>query len=285
MRPLSVRTAMLVAVVAATVLSVLPGAAAAAKSPLRAAANAGPGVVAVIGDFGSGAPAEAKVAAMVARSRADAVVSVGDNVYYGRGYRALVGAYYPRWVARHQFFPATGNHDYAEGIRAFDQYFTWLGGRRTYETTVDGIAFFILDSQGALDSPVEMTRQRSWLRRALTASPARWKVVVLHHPPYSSGTVHGSTAQFRWPFAAWGANLVVAGHEHNYERLVEGRVTYVVDGTGGKDLYGLGVPLPGSVARDAGDYGALLLTPGATALEGRFVTASGRVVDRFSVTR
>ena len=50
------------------------------------------------------------------------VVTVGDNVYSGQGYRALVGHYYPRWVASGRFFPATGNHDYAEGIEAFDQY-------------------------------------------------------------------------------------------------------------------------------------------------------------------
>ena len=250
-----------------------------------AAATGQPGVIAVIGDFGSGAPAEGEVARMIARLRPGTVVTTGDNVYASAGYAALVGAYYRPWVTAQRLFPATGNHDYAEGISNFDTYFTWLKGRRTYATTVGDITFFVLDSQAALDSPTELARQRTWLKSALKTSGARWRVVVLHHPPYSSGTVHGSTRAFQWPYGSWGADLVLAGHEHNYERLVEAGLTYVVDGAGGKDLYRLGSPLPGSTARDDVHYGALVLRPSRTTLRGEFRTASGRVVDRFTLHR
>ena len=73
------------------------------------------GSVAVIGDFGSASKAEADVARLVATAQPVAVVTVGDNVYSSAGYPALVGAYYPRWATAHLLFPATGNHDYAEG--------------------------------------------------------------------------------------------------------------------------------------------------------------------------
>jgi tartrate-resistant acid phosphatase type 5 len=247
------------------------------------AAPGRPGVVAVIGDFGSGTAPERQVAALVAALRPTDVVTTGDNVYSSAGYPALVGAYYPSWIRSHRFFPATGNHDYTEGITAFDRYFGWLNGQRTYLRTIGDLAFFVLDSQAALDSPAEMTRQRGWLKAALRASAARWRVVVLHHPPYSSGTVHGSTPAFRWPYRAWGANLVLSGHEHNYERLVESGLTYIVDGAGGKDLYRLGRPITGSTARDDQDYGALVLRSRGATLIGEYRSTSGKVMDRFTV--
>jgi len=269
-----VRVAAATVAISLTAVGTSPGAVSAAPAPV---------VIAVLGDFGSGAPAERQVARIVAAARPTDIVTTGDNVYSAAGYAALVGAYYPTWVAARRVFPATGNHDYAEGITAFDSYFSWLHGQRTYTRAMGQVAFFVLDSQAALDSPAERERQRAWLQRSLAASPARWRVVVLHHPPYSSGTVHGSTAALQWPYRAWGADLVLSGHEHNYERLDKGGVTYVVDGSGGQDLYRLGSPLGGSLARDDTDYGVLLLRPGDHALGAQFLTAAGRVVDRFSI--
>jgi tartrate-resistant acid phosphatase type 5 len=245
-------------------------------------AASGP-VIAVIGDFGSGTPPERQVADLVARERATTVVTTGDNVYTSAGYPTLVGSYYRRWVGSREFLPTTGNHDYSQGIANFDAYFSALNGRRVYSAIRGGVEFFALDSQAALTSSSAMSRQRTWLQAALRRSSARWKVVVLHHPPYSSGIAHGSSPQFRWPYAAWGADLVLSGHEHSYERLRVGAITYVVDGSGGKDLYALGRPLTGSVARDDVDYGALFLRPQARALVGEFRTASGRLVDSFSI--
>jgi hypothetical protein len=268
------------AVVASGALLLAAGVQAGQPQPLAVASAP---VIAVIGDFGSGMPAERQVANLVARARPTTIVTTGDNVYSSAGYPTLVGDYYGRWVKKRQFLPSTGNHDYAQGIAAFDAYFGAITGRRVYEAVRGDVAFFVLDSQGALSSPASLARQRAWLRSTLSGSTARWKVVVLHHPPYSSGIAHGSSPQFRWPFAAWGADLVLSGHEHSYERLLTGGITYVVDGSGGKDLYALGSPLPGSRARDDADYGALFLTPGAAALQGEFRAVSGRVVDRFSL--
>ena len=239
--------------------------------------------VAVIGDFGSGSTDEQAVADLVARSGAIAVVTTGDNVYDDSGYAHLVGDYYGRWVAGQDLLPATGNHDYDEGIADFDRYFTYLGGKHVYAFGRGGMRFFVLDSTAMLASPTAATRQAGWLKRSLAASKARWKVVVLHHPPFSSSTVHGSTPEFQWPFGKWGADLVLSGHDHDYERIVRSGTTYVVDGSGGKDLYPFADPVRGSITRYDAGHGALFLTATATALTGEFRAVDGRVVDRFTL--
>ncbi len=241
------------------------------------------GAVAVIGDFGSGLEAERSVADLVRRARPVAVVTAGDNVYDDRGYPTLVGDYYGRWVAAGNVLPAVGNHDHDVGIRAFDEYFSYLDGRHVYSAGRGGMRFFVLDSTTALGSATSMARQRAWLKRSLQASRARWKVVVLHHPPYSSGA-HGSSPELRWPYAAWGADLVVSGHDHDYERVSADRTTFVVDGAGGKELYDFNEPVPGSRVRYNAGYGALFLTATARTLTGEFWSAGGDRVDRFVLT-
>ncbi len=266
-----------------------------APSLLRAA----PGSIVVIGDFGSLSAAERDVADLVGRLAPQAVVTTGDNLYASTTYAEAVGAYYCSWIAgapatgscprrqmaaSNSFFPATGNHDYSDGgISDYLGYFRALSGRTSYSVTRGGIEFIVVDSQAALDSPASMARQAAWARGRARSSRARWQAVVLHHPPYSSGSVHGSTPSFQWPFAQWGVDLVLAGHDHGYERLVRGGVTYVVDGSGGADLYPFGPPLPGSVTRNDTDHGALVLRPGAGGLRGEFWSTSGRLVDGFSV--
>jgi tartrate-resistant acid phosphatase type 5 len=268
------RVAALVVTTASIAAVSLPVAATAAPSepPRRA--------VAVIGDFGSGSQAERRVSELVASARPVAVVTTGDNVYDDRGFPELIGAYYGRWVAGEDFLPAVGNHDHAEGIGAFDDYFDYLDGRHVYSFGRGGMRFFVLDSTTALESESSMTRQRAWLKRSLQRSAARWKVVVLHHPPYSSGA-HASSTEFRWPFGAWGADLVLSGHDHDYERVSAGGTTFVVNGAGGQDLRPFGGTVTGSRVRYDGDHGALFLTATDRSLTGEFWSASGDRVDRF----
>ena len=279
------------AAAALLVLSLAPASAATPPSGSR--------WVAVVGDYGSRSGAEADVARLVAAVRPGAVVTTGDNLYSDSTYAEAVGAYYCGFIAQappstacpaasmarvNAFFPATGNHDYTDGgIADYLGYFGSLDGSTTYSVVRGGIEFIVVDSQAALDSSESMTSQRTWARLRARTSRAQWQVVVLHHPPSSSSATHGSSPQFRWPFATWGVDLVLSGHDHVYERLQEQGTTFVVDGTGGADLYEFGTVLPGSLARDDTHHGALFLTSTPVGLVGEYWSVDRSRLDRFVV--
>lgn len=240
--------------------------------------------VAIVGDFGSGDANEQAVATLVETWNPRMVLTVGDNTYDNASYSDRVGAFYSRWLNTNNFFAAVGNHDVAFGMAKFDSFFQTTPETRYFVQRSGNTDFFVLDSEAALESAANMDAQHIWLEEQTRASTAAFKVVLLHRPPFSSGTTHGSSPEFQWDYAAMGVNLVVAGHDHLYERAERGGVTYVVDGTGGKSLYTCGTPVSGSVICDDRNFGALFLSSTATTLTGRFVSVTGGVVDGFEVT-
>ncbi|HEX3694983.1 MAG TPA: metallophosphoesterase [Polyangia bacterium] len=252
---------------------------------------------AVIGDYGSGGPAELAVAALVKGWRPAFVITTGDN-NYPRGEAetidANIGAAYHEFIApyfghfgcggdRNRFFPSLGNHDWqSDGAQPYLDYFTLPGNERYYDVVWGDVHLFALDSDPREPDGIDAgSIQAIWLRRALAGSTARWNVVYMHHPPYSSGP-HGSSQTARWPYKDWGASLVLAGHDHIYERLTVDGLPYVVNGLGGASFYPLGTPLPESQRRFTGAAGALLIDADATALHARFVAADGRAVDEWT---
>ena len=95
------------------------------------------------------------------------------------------------------------------------------------------VHLFAIDSDGSEpDGNSADSRQAAWLRDTLATSTARWQVVYMHHPPYSSSS-HGSAVEMQWPYAQWGAEVVMAGHDHSYERIDADGITYIVNGLGG----------------------------------------------------
>ncbi|MCC7541608.1 MAG: metallophosphoesterase, partial [Deltaproteobacteria bacterium] len=144
---------------------------------------------------------------------------------------------------------------------------------------------FLLDSivDCHQDGGAKLERQRQWLERTATASDAPFKVVLLHHPPHSSGARHGSAEHVQWPFADWGIDLIVSGDDHVYERLEVGGVVYLVNGLGGVERHPFGAPLPESLFRYRDDFGAVGLAVVGNRLEGAFLAATGELVDTFSI--
>ena len=61
--------------------------------------------------------------------------------------------------------------------------------------------------------------QARWLINKLNNSDAKFKVIYFHHAPYSSSSKHGSDKRMQWPFNEWGADVVLAGYDHTYERI------------------------------------------------------------------
>jgi len=240
-----------------------------------------PQVIAVVGDFGSGRAAESRVSKMVAKWNPSVVVTAGDNNYTKKSYERMVKKYYPQPLVA-----ATGNHDYLVGINRFDSFFNKDSQSRNYVYhAASGADFFILDSTAGLESKTIRSQQESWLTQQLAISNANFKIVVLHHPPYSSSK-HGSTKVYQWPYAEMGADLVISGHDHTYERIERWSGIYIVDGTGGAKLYKCKPKLVyGSQGCDDKHYGALFLYINGYQLRGIFRDTNGRALDTFDVIK
>jgi hypothetical protein len=158
-------------------------------------------------------------------------------------------------------------------------YFELPGNERYYSFTWEFIEFFALSSDWAEPDGIgEGSVQAAWLERALADSTAQWKVVYFHHAPYSSG-YHGPTVHMQWPFESWGADLVLAGHDHHYERLEVGGLTYFIVGISGGGIYDIYTLYPGSQARYQDTWGALLVEATPDVMRFWFYNIEGDLID------
>ena len=256
--------------------------------------------LAVIGDFGMDNQAEADVAALVASWQPDAVITVGDNNYPDGAEATIddnIGKHYHEFIYPYQgshgagatsnrFFPTLGNHDWrtAPGTpplpAPYLDYFTLPGNERYYDVVVGPVHIFAVDSDPHEPDGIESTSvQADWLRGAIAGSTAPWRLVFMHHPPYSSSSTHGSTPELQWPYAAWGANAVLAGHDHTYERIERDGILYFVNGIGGAALYPIGTPVEGSQVRYNADYGAMLIEATSDLITYRQIDRTGAQID------
>jgi hypothetical protein len=166
----------------------------------------------------------------------DLMIHTGDLAYdngtIGQ-YESTVFGVYSELFRSIPFFPAAGNHDYntASGA-AFRSVFALPGDSEKWYSYDWGRVHFV-----ALDTESDYTTQVNWLDEDLAANTLPWKIVYLHRPPYSSGE-HGSDTGLRSKLAPvlakHGVQLVLAGHDHDYERMIpQDGVHYVVTGGGG----------------------------------------------------
>ncbi len=254
---------------------------------------------AVIGDFGAAGKSEQSVAEMVTGWHPDFMVTTGDNNYefgldmtidanIGQYYHTYVGDYtgqYGEGSKENRFFPSLGNHDWGFGsIDPYLNYFILPGNERYYRVLQGAVEFFMLDSDTREPDGVSSDSiQGKWLKDALADSTATYKVVVFHHPVYSSSE-HGSSDWMQWPFAEWGATLVLNGHDHVYERIVKDGFPYIVDGAGGQSLYNFKTPIDGSEVRYNCNFGALLVDVTDKSMTTRFITIGGGLVDTYTIS-
>jgi hypothetical protein len=262
--------------------------------------QAGVTVFAVIGDYGYDSQPEADVAALVKSWNPEFIVTVGDN-NYGSGAAstidANIGKYYHDYIypykgsygagaAANKFFPALGNHDWiASDAQPYLDYFTLPGNERYYDFVKGSVHFFIVDSDPhEPHGNTASSQQAAWLKNGLAASASAFNLVITHHAPHSSGE-HGSDDFIQWPFKAWGADAVLSGHDHTYERLKVGGLTYFVNGLGGKSLYGFGTIVPGSQVRYNQDYGAMRVEMTVTTLKFQFYTRTGQLIDTHTLSK
>jgi tartrate-resistant acid phosphatase type 5 len=257
---------------------------------------------AIIGDYGLAGQPELDVANLVKSWNAEFVITLGDNNYELGSATTVdqnIGQYYHEFISPYtgsyglgdtvnRFFPCLGNHDWnTAGATPYLNYFTLPDNERYYDFVRGTVHFFVVDSDtNEPDGTLSNSLQAQWLHDKLDSSTAQWKLIYFHHPPYSSGTRHGSTVRMQWPFQSWGATAVLSGHEHNYERIVQNNFPYFVNGLGGRSLYTtFGTPVAGSQIRYASNYGAMLCEANEDSIIFKFVTRTGVTIDSYSMYR
>jgi hypothetical protein len=209
------------------------------------------------GDWGAGTPFQKDVAQQMAQQYQkepfDAALLLGDNIYPVGDIEKLGKTYFTEMYApllQHQvnFIVALGNHDVVLGHGAEQVAFFGMPGYY-YVMHKPHIDFFVINSNTFAKDEV----QQQWLKKALVNSQAPWKIVLGHHPIYSSGE-HGYNPELHRtlePLLAKNrVDLYLAGHDHDYERFkpIDG-VQYIVSGGGGAYLRNFDKPMPDSLVR------------------------------------
>ncbi|GMQ85997.1 MAG: hypothetical protein BMS9Abin07_1568 [Acidimicrobiia bacterium] len=255
---------------------------------------------AVIGDNGTGGRNAMDVARQMARTYQETpygmVVLLGDISYNGsiadRYQEVFFDPFGPLLDAGVTFELAVGNHELefvpsSEANQEIVRRIEAIGAEGSFYSVVRGpVEFFFIDSSTPQVTGAAGPEQITWLRGALAASTAPWKVAALHHAPYSSGS-RGSSLAVREAleplFVEYGVDLVLAGHEHHYERTVEiDGVTYVVSGSGSK-LRSTGTSDFTAVVEKQLQFMVAEATPDTMRL--RAIGVDGVVIDEFTLER
>lgn len=219
------------------------------------------------------------------------VFTAGDNAYHDGAASEFSSCYAPSWgrfLSRTR--PAPGNHDYNSSKAR--PYFSYYGARAGEA----GVGYYSYNLGAwhivSLNSEIPMkpgSPQEQWLRTDLAATQATCTLAYWHSPRFSSGTEHGSDPGTQPLWQALydnGADVVVAGHEHNYERFApqtptgqsdpDSGIREFVAGTGGADHYAFGPPIANSEIRNGDTWGVLKLTLEPGAYKWQFIPVAGK---------
>jgi len=218
------------------------------------------------------------------------VFTTGDNAYPRGTFENFIDCYDPSW-GRHKArtYPAPGNHDYyTEGAAAYYSYFGPNAGdplKGYYSYNLGTWHVIVLNSELPVGAGSE---QEQWLRADLTANPVDCTLAYWHTPRFSSGDVHGSSERMEPLWQAlydFGADVVLTGHEHNYERFAPQTPQGIADpdrgirefvvGTGGYSHYPITNPLPNSEVHITDTYGVLKLVLHTGGYSWEFVPVEG----------
>ena len=243
-------------------------------------------VIVAAGDICSSARDCAPTAALLDRIDPDRVLTLGDNAYDDGSPSQFMNYYAPNWGRfKSKTSPTPGNHEYhTSGARGYFDYFGARAPAEYYSFDLGTWHVISLNSEVSISSG---SAQETWLRADLAAHPSECILAYWHRPRFSSGSRHGSSSRFvpLWSaLLAAGADVVLNGHEHNYERFArqdangsahpQGIRQFVV-GTGGAVLYPFDTPIANSEVRNSTTFGVLKLVLHASSYEWTFVPVAG----------
>ena len=219
------------------------------------------------------------------------VAVLGDNAYENGSASDYANCYNPTW-GRHfaRTKPSVGNHEYqTANASGYFGYFGAAAGdpdKGYYSYDVGDWHVVVLNSNIARDIN---SAQIAWLRSDLTANTKTCTLAYWHHPRFSSGSGHGNdaTQQTFWDVLyEFNADVVLNGHDHDYERFAPQDPSAVADntrgirefvvGTGGRALYTLGTLRANSQVFNSTTYGVLKLTLSAGAYSWQFIPIAGQ---------
>jgi hypothetical protein len=229
----------------------------------------------------------------------DAVLPLGDLQYEVGAYADFLLSYDLSWGRVKQITrPVPGNHEYnTPGAAGYYDYFNGIGNqtgpggdrsRGYYSYDLGSWHLIALNSNcGAIGGCGSSSPQGRWLADDLAASKTSCTLAYWHHPLFSSGEYRPGVDAGRPLFQQLydsGADVVLNGHDHIYERFASQDPNGVSDargirqfivGTGGKNHYPQGAPVPNSEVRNSTSYGVLALTLHRSSYEWKFVPAAG----------
>jgi len=223
---------------------------------------------------------------------ATAVLMLGDAQYPDGTLAEFQESFDPTWGRfKSVMYPSVGNHEYhTPGAAGYFDYFGPAAGPRDkgyYSFDIGAWHLIALNSNcPEIGGCEEGSAQEQWLRADLAGSSASCTLAYWHHPLFSSGA-HGSNPRMA---AIWqtlydhGVDVVLSGHDHNYQRFAPQTADGVADaqgprefvvGTGGRSLYPTGPPIANQEAQGQDTFGVLKLTLHTTSYEWQFVPETG----------
>jgi hypothetical protein len=243
---------------------------------------------AVLGDSGSGQLSQYLVARQIGRQQVDFLLHTGDVVYFdGRDEDYAAKFYLPfkDLIARVPIFPVLGNHDLetANGEPWLDN-FVLPGDERMYSFSY-GNAFFV-----ALDSYRANINSARWLEAQLAKTDRLWRFAFSHVPPFTNHKNrrnHADAIRLWLPlFEKYKVDVVFSGHDHMYTRFKpHNGVQYIVEGLGGYSFQKLAPHAENVLFTNNTEYGFGLTEIDGRRLVFKHVTADGRVLDGFSLSK
>jgi 3',5'-cyclic AMP phosphodiesterase CpdA len=247
----------------------------------------------VVGDIGmcSEKAAVERTAALVEKSPGDLLLLAGDLAYMQGSLQNFRDCFDPAWGKfRPRWRPVPGNHEYetaaASGYRQYFGDAAGAVGRTYYSFRTGDWLVIMIDSNESVRTG---SAQYEFVRGALTAMRPPCTLAVWHHPLFSSGP-NGPQTYMRdiWRLLYdHDADVVVAGHDHLYERFdrqdVDGRsdgrgIRQFIAGTGGAHLYDFQRQEPNSQTR-VKSHGVLQLTLAPNGYQWAFVDTAGATLD------
>jgi len=270
--------------------------------PLYRPTSPEPLVFAVVGDLGAEGTVEESVANLIKSWDPAFIITCGDNDYVTNGTQ-FDG--YDRGIGRY-FHESFGLDNYMDFFSLPNQVLPGdfnTGHGRYYQFRWGDVHVFVLNawnwSLAEPDGADKDSKQAEWLREQACASDALFKIVISHWPPYGSNKHwhEGDSQHLRdWRWKAMGIDVLFAGNDHGYEKVVlpdgykykginNGGFYCITTAGGGATIYQCSEPYhPGSEVRYAG-HGASRITVTGNSFTQEFIAPDGTVIDSWTITR